>query len=246
MAVPSFTSAFDAAGAGTLRVSAAASLTEAFGAIGTAFETSHPGTEVEFNFAGSQILRTQIEQGAPVDVFVAADLAQMDPLKKVDLVRPPRIFAHNELVVVTSAKSGTVKALGDLVRPGVRLVTAAETVPVGRYTTQILNKMTAGGLWGDDFQSRFVANIVSRETNVRGVLAKVSLGEADAGVVYRTDVAAAKDVAVLEIPARFNVIATYPIAVVARSESAALAAEFVELVLSKAGQLILLQHGFLE
>ncbi len=230
----------------TLSISAAASLTEAFGAIGDAFEASHPGTKVEFNFAGSQILRTQIEQGAPVDVFAAADFAQMEPLEKARLVRAPRVFAHNELVVVASAKSGKVKGLADLARPGIRIVAAGETVPVGRYTAQLLSKMNATGLWGDDFQSRFTANVVSRETNVRAVLAKVLLGEADAGVVYRTDVAASDGVAIIEIPARSNVIATYPIAVVARTESADLAEAFVSLVLGEEGQKALRSRGFLE
>jgi molybdate transport system substrate-binding protein len=230
----------------TLRVSAASSLVDAFGAIAEAFETAHPGTDVELHFAGSQILRTQIEQGAPVDVFAAADLAQMEALENAALVRAPRVFAHNELVAAASTKSGHVKSLRDLVRPGVRIVVAGERVPVGRYTTQLLEKMNAGGPWGDDFRSRFEANIVSRETNVRAVLAKVVLGEADAGVVYRTDVAGAESVAVLEIPARCNVIATCPIAVVSRTESPNLAEEFVEFVAGAGGQAVMRRHGFLE
>ncbi|MGH2571570.1 MAG: molybdate ABC transporter substrate-binding protein [bacterium] len=239
-------SAAGASGAATLRVSAASSLTEAFGTIAEMFEASHPGTEVELNFGGSQILRTQIEQGAPVDVFAAADLAQMEPLEKAALVGAPRVFAHNELVAVASTKSGKVKGLGELARPGIRIVVAGETVPVGRYTMQLLAKMNAAGLWGDDFQARFGANVVSRETNVRAVLAKVSLGEADAGIVYRTDVAAAEGVTVLDIPSRWNVIATYPIAVVSRTESPDLAEELVELVTGADGQAILRRHGFLE
>jgi molybdate transport system substrate-binding protein len=235
-----------AAGAATLHVSAASSLTESFGAIAEKFKASHPGAEVELNFAGSQILRTQIEQGAPVDVFASADVAQMEPLEKAAVVRASRVFAHNDLVAVASTKSGKVKGLGDLARPGIRIVVAGETVPVGRYTTQLVGKMSTAGLWGEGFQARFGANVVSRETNVRAVLAKVSLGEADAGVVYRTDVGAAAGVTALEIPSKCNVIATYPIAVVARTESADLAEAFVELVTGADGQAILREHGFLE
>jgi molybdate transport system substrate-binding protein len=155
------------------------------------------------------------------------------------------VFAHNELVAVVSTKSGIVKGLGDLAKPGIRIVVAGETVPVGRYTTQLLEKMSAADIWGDDFESRVKANVVSRETNVRAVLAKVSLGEADAGVVYRTDVVATEGVAVLEIPESVNIVATYPIAVVSRTESPELAAEFVELVRGPEGQAVLRRHGFL-
>jgi molybdate transport system substrate-binding protein len=169
----------------------------------------------------------------------------MEPLEKAGLVDAPRVFARNELVAGASTRSDKVKGLGDLARPGIRIVVAGETVPVGRYTTQLLGKMNAAGLWGDDFHARFTANVVSRETNVRAVLAKVALGEADAGVVYRTDVATAEGVAVLEIPERVNVIATYPIAVVSRTESPDLAAAFVELVSGPDGQAVLRRHGFL-
>ncbi len=228
-----------------LRISAASSLTEAFTEIGAAFERAHPGAAVEFNFAGSQVLRAQIEQGAGVDVF-AADLVQMNPLVKAKLVLEPRVFAHNGLVAVASAKSGAVRSLGDLARPGVRLVVAGPTVPVGRYTTQLLGRLTASGLYGDDFTARFNANVLSQETNVRAVLTKVALGEADAGIVYRTDIGTTEHVVVLDIPDRLNVIATYPIAVLERSEAKPLAAAFVDFVAGEPGRTLLKRRGFLE
>jgi molybdate transport system substrate-binding protein len=229
-----------------LHVSAAASLTESFTEIATGFEVAHPGSKVEFSFAGSQILRTQIEQGAEVDVFASADQVQMDPLVKAKLVGKPRVFAHNKLAAVASTKTGTVRSLGDLSKPGVTLVVAGSTVPVGRYTTQLVGKMGASGLYGDDFASRFNANVMSHETNVRAVLMKVSLGEADAGIVYATDIRQSDKVTVLEIPERMNVIATYPIAVTHRSKSKEMAEAFVLHVLSPEGQAILRKWGFVE
>ncbi|MFN8176821.1 MAG: molybdate ABC transporter substrate-binding protein [bacterium] len=232
--------------AAPLRVSAASSLTEAFGEIAAVFERAHSGEKVELNFAGSQVLRAQIEQGAPVDVFASADLAQMEPLVTAKLVQPARVFAHNRLVAAASSKSGAVRSLADLAKPGIRVVVADPTVPAGRYTTQLLGKMAASGLFGADFPAAFEANVVSQETNVRVVLAKVSLGEADAGIVYRTDVGSAKQVTVLEIPEPMNVVATYPIAVVLGSASDDLATAFVELVLSEQGQAVLRKAGFEE
>lgn len=231
------------AGADTVRVFAAASLTEAFGEIGTAYEKAHPGDRVEFNFAGSQVLRTQIEQGAPADVFASADLAQMKPVQSAGLVKPHRIFARNRLVIIASTQSGKVGTPADLAKPGIKIVVAGATVPVGRYTMQALERMNAG--YSGDFRKRAEANIVSQETNVRAVLSKVTLGEADAGFVYFTDVSTAKaTVRVLEIPARYNVVATYPIAPVAKSGVERKAAAFVLLVLGKQGQAILRKHGF--
>ena len=229
----------------TLHVFAAASLTESFREIGAALEKAHPGDTVEFSFGGSQILRTQIAQGAPADVFASADLPQLAPLRRAGIVGPYRIFAHNRLVVVVPASRPKVRRLQDLARPGIRVVVAGPTVPVGRYTTQVLAKMSASGLYGDDFAARVAANTVSQEIDVRAVLAKVGLGEADAGFVYLTDAAAAPGkVRTLPIPTRLNIVASYPIAVVARSPSRALAEQFVNAVLSAAGQAALKRHGF--
>lgn len=231
--------------ADTLHVFAAASLTESFKEVGAAFEKAHPGDTVELNFAGSQILRTQIEQGAPADVFASADLPQLEPLRRAGVIGPYRIFAHNRLVVVVPASHPKVHRLQDLARPGIRVIVAGPTVPVGRYTAQVETKMNASGLYGDDFSARVAVNTVSQETNVRAVLAKVALGEADAGFVYLTDAATARGrVRTLPIPARLNVVAIYPIAVVTRSPAREKAGEFMAAVLSPAGQAVLQHHGF--
>ncbi|MFN0149429.1 MAG: molybdate ABC transporter substrate-binding protein [bacterium] len=238
-------SVFTDASAETVRVFAAASLTEAFRDIAALYREQNPGDDVEFNFAGSQVLRTQIEQGAPADVFSPADRVHMDALTTKNLAASGAIFARNRLVVVTPRVTPKVRQLGDLARPGVRVVLADANVPVGRYTTQALGKMNRAGLFGDDFETRVVANVVSRETNVRAVLAKVSLDEVDAGVAYATDAQTAADkVHILEIPEIMNVVAEYPIAVVAKRAAAAGGARFVALVLSEPGQAILAKRGF--
>ena len=232
-------------GAESVRVFAAASLTEAFRDIAVLYRTQNPGNEVEFNFAGSEILRTQIEEGAPADVFAAADPVHMEALKGKGLVGPDVVFARNHLVVVTPAENPEVQQLVDLVRPGERIVVASVNVPIGRYTTQVLGKMTRSGLYGADFDKRFLANVASQETNVRAVLAKVSLGEADAGVVYATDArTVAEKVRVLEIPESMNVVAEYPVATVSGGRAKEGAARFVALVQSEAGQALLVKRGF--
>lgn len=235
----------EAAFAQTLRVFAASSLTDAFQDIATLYREQDATSDVEFNFGGSQALRVQIEEGAPADVFASADLAHMDTLAKKSLTGQARVFARNRLVVVTPRATPKVRRLVDLSRPGIRVVIADANVPVGRYTTHVLAKMNRAGVYGDDFQKRVMANVVSQETNVRAVLAKVGLDEVDAGVVYATDARTAADKTVpLTIPDKLNIVADYPIATLARSDLKDDAARFVALVLDAKGQAILAQRGF--
>jgi molybdate transport system substrate-binding protein len=238
-----------APGAGSaepLTVFAAASLTETFQDLGPLFERSAPGAKVTFSFASSSLLRTQIEQGAPADVFASADREQMEPLARAGLVRAPVDFARNRLVIVTpAANPGKIRRPQDLARPGLRLVITAEQVPIGRYTRQALAKMGAPGAFGHGFQPAVVRNVVSQEPNVRGLLAKVTLGEADAAIVYVTDALAGGEKArTVPIPDRYNEVAVYPAAVVARSPHAATAARFLAFLRSKTGRAVLKKHGF--
>ena len=222
-------------GGATLTVFAAASLRDVFGDLRTTFERAHPGVKTQFNFAGSQELRTQIEQGAPADVFASADTRHMDAAHRAGLVQAPTLFATNAPVIVVPADNpAKLKSLGDL--PTVkRLVIGAPAVPIGNYTLQILDK--ARSQYGADFPKRVQARVVSLEFNVRQVLTKVMLGEADAGIVYRTDALSAGDkVRVVEIPAQLNVLAEYPIATVARAPNADLARAWVGLVTGPTGQ----------
>lgn len=230
----------------TLVVYAASSLTEAFTAIGTEFEARHDNVRVVFNFAGSQTLSTQIEHGAVADVFASADAVHMDRLQENDLLAErPVVFALNRLVVVLpAANPAQLRSLRDLARPGLRLVVAQENVPVGRYTRRALANLSADAAFGGSYQRVVLANVLSEELNVRQVLAKVALGEADAGFVYVSDVAAqTANVVTLEIPEQHNVAAAYPIALLAASKEKALARSFIEFVQSPAAQGILRQAG---
>jgi molybdate transport system substrate-binding protein len=228
-------------------VYAAASLTAAFTDVGKAFEAANPGIQVSFNFAGSQALRTQIEQGARADVFASADTKNMDPLKTQGLVvGDTPIFTRNRLVVITPKDNPAgITTLKDLAKAGLKLDIADASVPVGNYTLQFLDKLSADPGYGADFKNQVLARVVSNENDVKQVVSKVALGEADAGVVYATDAQAATDkLTTIEIPDQFNVIAVYPIAVVKGSANAALAQKFVDYVLSADGQAVLHKYGF--
>jgi molybdate transport system substrate-binding protein len=230
-----------------LRVFAAASLVSVFTEIADHYEARNPGQEVVTNFAGSQQLATQMELGAAADVFASADVRWMDHARdKALLAGSPRVFARNRLVVVVAHRTpAAIDSLADLARPGVKLVLAADAVPVGRYSRQALRNLGSDPAYGSDYPARVLANLVSEEENVRAVLAKVQLDEADAGIVYRSDAAAAAGkVGVLEIPDPHNLIAGYPIAVVKSARDAGGAQRFVDLVLSPEGQHLLSAHGF--
>jgi molybdate transport system substrate-binding protein len=226
-----------------LVVFAAASLRDVFGTLGTTFEATRAGTTVRFNFAGSQELRTQLEHGAEADVFASADQRQMQSLQEAQRVEPFRIFARNEPVLaVSQASASHIRTFSDLPR-ATRIVLGAPEVPIGRYSQQILQRATQK--LGAEFRSEVEARVVSHELNVRQVLAKINLGEADAGIVYRSDLPRARaGVAMLTIPSEFNVVAEYPIARVEGAPQPELARAFIELVLSPEGQNQLKAAGF--
>jgi molybdate transport system substrate-binding protein len=215
-----------------IKVFAAASLTAAFTELGRRY-TAAQGTKVTFNFAGSQALATQIGQGAPADVFASADLDNMAKVK--DLVGTPQSFASNRLaIVVEQGNPKGIRTLDDLAGGDVKVVLAAGEVPAGRYAKQVLDR--AG----------VKVTPVSQEDNVKAVVAKVSLGEADAGIVYATDVAAGgASVEGVDIPREQNVVATYPIATVKAGKAQDAAQAFMDLVLSGQGQEVLHRYGFL-
>ncbi|HET6247095.1 MAG TPA: molybdate ABC transporter substrate-binding protein [Tepidisphaeraceae bacterium] len=234
----------------TLDVFAAASLTESFSEIGRKFEAAHPGVTVTFNFAGSQQLREQLAHGAPADVFASANTKEMNSARSASLVdaKSVRVFARNRLIVIFPKNTlMPIASLADLARKGLHLDVADPAVPVGKYTLQMLDKMNKDPSFGPGFKTRVLANVVSREENVKSVAAKVRLGEADAGVVYVTDVTpdASKEISSLEIPDAFNQVAEYPIAVTAKSPHAQLAGQFTDFVLSPQGQAALHARGFL-
>jgi len=229
------------AGADELVIFAAASLREAFTDVADSFEKAHPQTRVVLNFAGSQELATQIENGAAADVIACADGATMKRLVDAGLAFTPKIFARNApVVVIPPGDAGAIRELADLPRAA-RIVLGAPEVPIGRYSIEILER--ASRRYGGDFRRRVEEHVVSKELNVRQVLGKVALGEADAAIVYRTDASAAK-VAVIEIPPDINVVADYPIAIVRSSHHHDAAEAWIAAVLGPHGQAIFRRRGF--
>ncbi|ADV66375.1 molybdate ABC transporter substrate-binding protein [Deinococcus maricopensis] len=235
-----------AAHAEPLTVFAAASLTDAFTELGRAFD-ARTGHRTTFQFAGSQTLRAQLEGGARADVIASANAAQYDPLVRAGLVEPARTFARNRLILIAPRRSARVQTLADLARPGVRLVLADRSVPVGDYARRMLSAIDASGTYGRDFSARVLRNVVSEEPNVRQVALKVQLGEADAAVVYATDLTPALkgSVRAVALPSRFNQTATYPLGAVRNAGAPNAARQFVQYVLSPDGQRILRKWGFL-
>lgn len=237
-----------AAQGGELRVFAAASLTDAFNELGPIFESQNPGSRAIFNYGPSTGLRVQIEQGAPADAFASADQAQMDQARAAGVIAgEPQTFARNVLTLITPRDNpGRIQTLADLARPGLRLVTTNAQVPIGAYTRQMLTTMSQDPAYGAGYSQRVLANVRSEEDNVRAVVAKVALGEADGGVVYTSDVTPtiAVELQTIAIPEQFNVVATYPIAVVQGARQPALAQRFIALVLSSEGQGVLARWGF--
>ncbi len=233
-----------------LTVFAAASLTAVFTEIGKEFEIAHPSTTVIFNFGGSNQLAEQINQGAPVDVFASANKKQMEAVIEGGRIAGDRqqTFARNRLVVIFPVDNPAgIVVLQDLAKPGIKLVLAAKEAPVGQYALDFLAKADRDAAFGATFKAEALKNVVSYEENVKAVFTKVALGEADAGIVYASDVAGSETrrVAKLDIPDSLNTIATYPIAPIKDSAQAGLAQAFVGFVLSPAGQAILAKYGFI-
>lgn len=246
------TPALSAAGpkiSGNLTVFAAASLIEAFTEMKKMIEAANPGTTITLNFAGSSNLRTQLTQGASADVFASADAPNMNQVVQAgDIDGQTKDFVQNRLVVVLPKNNpGQISNLKDLAKPGLKLVLAQEQVPVGNYARQALDKLSADPAYGAGFKSKVLANLASNELNVKEVVAKVQLGEADAGIVYASDVTPSVQAATItiDIPDQFNVVARYPIGVVKGAGNPDGARAFINYVLSPAGQAILQHYGFI-
>ncbi|MFG2396400.1 molybdate ABC transporter substrate-binding protein [Streptomyces lydicus] len=215
-----------------LTVLAASSLTDVFKKAGAVYEKEHQGTKVKFSFAGSQELAAQVKQGAPADALVTADTKTMDGLKAD--AGTPTVIARNRLVIATGeGNPKKISGLKDLADSKLKVVLAASEVPVGRYGKQVLDAQ------------KIKVKPVSQEPNVRAVLSKVELGEADAGLVYRTDAATApKKVDAVDIPDAQNAVASYPAATLKTSKNAAAAAAFVKWLSTPEAQKILQGAGF--
>lgn len=232
-----------------LVVFAAASLTDAFEEIAEAFTAENPHITVLFSFGGSSSLATQLTQGAPADVFASANERQMEVVIESERVLEavPLIFAENYLVLVVPAENpAEIEGLDDLANAGVQLILAAPEVPIRAYTDAMFVLMAEDEAYGEDYVEAVLANLVSEEPNVRQVAAKIALGEADAGIIYLSDVTPdiAERVIAIPIPEALNTLAVYPIAPLADSPSPEQAQAFVDFVLSEEGQAILEAWNF--
>ncbi|HEY7022089.1 MAG TPA: molybdate ABC transporter substrate-binding protein [Ktedonobacterales bacterium] len=234
----------------TLNVFAAASLTGAFGEIGKNFETKNPGVKVVFNFAGSQQLAQQIGQGADADVFASANTTQMNNAIKSGQIdaNASRVFIKNKLVVVFPKDNPkNITKPQDIAAARVKLILCDKTVPCGQYALDFFDKASATADYGADYKANALKNVVSYETDVKQVLSKVGLGEADAGIVYTSDATGDSGAQVhhIDIPLELQTIATYPIASIKGSKHADLAASFIDAVFNSEGQAVLAKYGFL-
>ena len=233
-------------GEATLTVLAASSLTDAFGELERTFEERNPGVEVSQSFESSSTLLTQIQQGAPADVFASAAEEEMEAAVEEGLVAgAPEVFVRNrEVVMVPEDNPAEIESLRDLAEPGTKLVLAERGVPAADYAEEILGKADAE--YGDGFKRDVLSNVVSREADVRAAVGRVALGDADATFGYASDYTPdIRDrVRVIQIPDDLNIVATYPIATLEGARSPGLAREWVELVVGEEGQRVLEKWGF--
>ncbi len=229
-----------------LTVFAAASLTNAFTEIADAFETTNPSVQVILHFAGSQQLAQQIKLGAPADVFASANRLQMQTAIESGRIKggTPHAFAHNKLsAIIPPSNPANLHTIEDLAKPGLLIVLADIGVPIGHYTHSFLDR--AALLIEDSYKENVLANVASYEQNVQAVLTKVSLGEADAGIVYTSDLTGNPSVLPVNIPDPLNLNTVYPIATLSDSSYPEIAQAFTVYVRSHEGQRILAKHGFI-
>lgn len=219
----------------TLEVYAASSLAMPFAEAGVAFEKEHPGVKVQFNLGASSDLARFVQEGAPADVFASADIANMDKVETQDLLDSQSvIFATNYLeIIVEKGNPLNILSLEDLTDPDLIFVTTSPDVPIGKYTAEVLKKAGVS-VTPDSFES-----------NVKGIMLKVASGEADAGIVYHSEVVASDgQVKGVQIPTEFNIVAKYPIGIIKNSTNKKQAQGFVDFLLSPEGQALFTQYGF--
>ena len=246
-AAPSSRTVRPSAAAVDLTIFGAASLAGVLDAATTAYETANPGSTLTVSTDSSAALEMQIEQGAPADVFLAADTTNPRSSSTAGFAAGDTVdFAGNELtVIVPKDNPGGVATPADLARSDVKVVAAGDAVPITKYATQLVKNLAKVSGYPADFQAAYDRNVVSKEDNVKSVVAKVGLGEGDAGIVYATDALASKDVDTVPIPAGANVPATYAGVVVKASPDADAAKAFLDWLAGPDGQAILKQSGFL-
>jgi molybdate transport system substrate-binding protein len=230
-----------------LTIYGAASLKGILDKVKTVYETANPGTTLAISTDSSSALETQIEQGAPADVFLSADTTNPKKLVDKGLAAGAAVdFTGNKLtIIVPTANPGGIKTPADLARTGVKVIAAGDTVPVTKYATQLVANLAKEAGYPANFVAAYGANIASREDNVKAVVAKVELGEGDAGIVYVTDAASSTKVTTIAVPDEANVPAAYAGVVVEASRNAGAAAAFLSWLAGPDGQAILRTFGFL-
>jgi molybdate transport system substrate-binding protein len=235
------------AATGGLTIYGAASLKAALGRIATAYGAAHPGTTLTISTDSSSALETQVEQGAPADVFLSADTTNPQKLVDKGLAAGPVVpFAANVLTVIVPATNPAgIRTPSDLARPGVKIVAAGDAVPITKYVVQVLDNLAEQADYPADFTAGYAANVASREDNVAAVVSKIELGEGDAAIVYATDAKVSTNVATIAIPDAANVRATYGAVAVKASPNAAAAGAFLTWLVGPDGQAILASLGFL-
>jgi len=236
------------AGARELVVYAAASLGSVMADVAAAYQRASPGTTVVLSTDSSAALETKIEQGAPADVFLSADTANAQRLADAGLAAgAPVMFATNGLaVIVPAGNPANLASAADLARPGLKVIAAAESAPITEYASQLVANLAREPGYPPGFETAYAANIASREDNVAGIVAKVALGEGDAGIVYATDARGSGQVAAIDVPAEANVPATYAGVVIAASSDVTGATAFLDWLAGPDGQAILAAAGFTE
>jgi molybdate transport system substrate-binding protein len=237
----------DPPGGVELTVFGAASLRSALEAAATAYEARNPGTTLAISTDSSAALATQIEQGAPADVFLSADTASPNTLVDGGLADGEAVaFAGNELtIIVPTDDPGRVTSPRDLARAGLKVVAAGDEVPITRYAAQLIDNLARAPGYPAEFAAAYARNVVSKEDNVKGIVAKLEVGEGDAGIVYVTDARASGKVATVDVPKGVNVPASYAGVVVKASPNQEAAADFLEWFAGPDGQAILAEFGFL-
>ena len=229
-----------------LTIYGAASLKGALEAAKAAYETAYPGTTVTLSTGSSAALETQIEQGAPADVFLSADTTNPKKLVDAGLADGAAVtFAGNALtVIVPTANPADITSPRDLARSGVKVIAAGDEVPITKYATQLVDNLAKEAGYPADFAAKYIANIASKEEDVKSVVAKIEIGEGDAGIVYVTDAKASTKVTTIDVPPSANVPATYAGVVVKASKNAAAAKAFLDWFAGPDGQAILSSFGF--
>jgi molybdenum ABC transporter, periplasmic molybdate-binding protein len=226
----------------SLTVFVAASLKDSMNTVVKQFERLNPGVKIILNSAGSQTLRTQIEQGAYADIFISADERNMTPLYSEKFVEKPKTLLYNKLTVI-AYKDSSVNSFMDIKNSGVKLALADESVPAGKYALDMLSKIDADY---KGFKEATLKNVVTKEVTVTDVAQKVAMGEADAGIVYVTDAKPFLDkIKIINIPDKYNVIATYPAAIVKNTKYKTLSSKFLDFLLNGDGKKILKDYGFI-